>query len=136
MKYRATCPVCNARISRAGFFINKVECRSCGAMLRQNAKWDWIGSGVVMFFTLFLPVIIVIFWRQARGDLEQVLLGLSVMAVVLMLVGILVCFILFPYASKYEIDPKHDESKQKTCPSLWRRRADRSIEKKPNEKTC
>lgn len=116
MKYRAICPLCKARISRMGWLSPKAKCKACGAMLRQNAKWDTIGNVVVTFFIFFLPVLIVIFWRQARGDLEQVLLGLSVMAVVLILVVILVSYILFPYASKYEIDPKHDESKEKINP--------------------
>ena len=115
MKYRATCPLCNARISRMGVFSRKAKCRACGAMLRQNAKWNWIGNGVVSL--LMISPLYLAFLEDVSpvADLVQhSWLALSVMVVVLMLVALIVCFILFPYASKYEIDPKHDKSKEKT----------------------
>jgi len=111
MKCWAICPLCNARISRMGVFSTKVKCRACGVMLRQNAKWDWIGCGIIAFLIVFLPLVIVfslLFF--CPYSVHASVLTLSVMVVVLSLVGFIVGFILFPYISKYEIDPKHDKS--------------------------
>ena len=113
MKYRAICPLCNARISRMGslgtdvkswlnILSSKMKCRACGAMLRQNTRWNWIGNVVASFF-IILPVPLFIAEQvSARAAL--------VMIIVVFLVGLL----LWPYVSKYEIDPKYDKSKEQT----------------------
>ncbi len=102
MKYRAICPVCNARVSRMSGFGTKAKCRACGAMLRENAKWGWIGTGIVSLF-IILPLILATFE-------PAFLFAALVMTIVVFLVSLL----LWPYVSKYEIDPKHDKSKEKT----------------------
>jgi uncharacterized protein (DUF983 family) len=97
-----------------GFLSSKAKCRACGAMLHQNAKWDLIASAVISFFIIFLPLVIVFSLVALAYSVHVSFLAFLVMAVVLLLVAVLVSFILFPYASKYEIDPKHDKSKEKT----------------------
>jgi ATP/ADP translocase len=98
-----------------GVLSSKAECRACGAMLRQNAKCGWISSGVISFLMVFLPLV-TFFSLILRPYSEHIcVLNFSVMAVVLSLVAFIVGFILNPYVSKYEIDPKHNESKEKTC---------------------
>jgi uncharacterized membrane protein YdcZ (DUF606 family) len=81
---------------------SKVKCRACGAMLRQNPKWNWIGNVIVCSFVI-LPAYLAVFQ------------GLSARAaVVMIIVSFLVGLLLWPYVSKYETDPKHDNSKQET----------------------
>ena len=96
LKYRTICPICRARISRMGCFSSKAKCKACGAMLRQNVKWDWIGSGIVSFFIVF-PFLLVCL------SLLSIIAALVIVIVVL-----LVSFLLFPYVSKYEIEPKRE----------------------------
>ena len=114
MKYRAICSVCNARIGRMGILGGKAECRACGAMLRLNAKWGWISSAVISFFIVTVPVVIFFLLFPLGYSWQVFVLAFLVMAVVLSLIALIVYFISFPYASKYEIDPKHDKSNEKT----------------------
>jgi hypothetical protein len=81
-----------------GAFSSKAKCKGCGAVLRQNVKWDWIGSGVISFFVVF-PIFLV-----CLGQLP------CIAALVIVVAVLLLAFVLFPYISKYEMAPKHDKS--------------------------
>jgi len=66
-------------------------------MLRQDVKWNWIGSGIISFF-----VVLSIFLVRL-GQLP------CIAALVIVVGVLLLAFVLFPYVSKYEIDPKDEE---------------------------
>jgi hypothetical protein len=91
LTYRAVCPLCNRRISRLGFLSTRAQCKGCGAKLRQNAKWDWIGSGIIAgLFCLFL-------FLGLAGWFSWPAVALTVLLFVS-------AGLLFPYISKYDVD--------------------------------
>ena len=105
MKYRAACPSCRHRFSRAYFFRALPEykhtCPSCGAKIKANSKWEWIGSSVFAIpsgLLIFAAIIGGLPWPHAMG----------IVAFVFAL-----AYTFFPYFTKYDLIDTHEAVERK-----------------------
>lgn len=89
-QYRAICPVCSAQVRRWYVFaFRKHPCRNCDATIKQQPKWEWIGSG---FFGIQVAPLLLL------GFLGLLPWGIAAGGVLLVLVA---AWLTFPYISPY-----------------------------------
>jgi hypothetical protein len=92
MKYRAICPKCGIKISRALFFIAPSlphKCKECNCIYRSNPLWEWIGDFV------FAAPCVTVALLALRHHLSWKI------ASVLILFVLVLAYALFPYLTPF-----------------------------------
>jgi hypothetical protein len=114
-RYRAICPACDKRLPRRLYFHPKVsfgvvQCCHCGAAIRTNPAWEWVGNNVLAFIFLLQVATFVVLYLLLDIQLWLLLVFLATAtAVHFFALG----WIVFPYVTLFEAVTRSDHCR--TC---------------------